>query len=129
MLASIAGFAAKQHVKIVPSGKSIWSSVPSPVSLKMRRASILFAYNLRTLDKIMVHRLDTSRLCELTGLTIRESKGTAAFLRAARLDVNTLVIVLTDAPVALCGKNNSGNLGTNLLGNPNVAGSRLTVLP
>jgi hypothetical protein len=65
----------------------------------------------------------------LTGLTIRESKGTAAFLRAARLDVNTLVIVLTDAHVALCGKNNSGNLGTNLLGNPNVAeaGSRASI--
>ena len=62
----------------------------------------------------------------LTGLTIRESKGTAAFLRVARLDVNTLVIVSTAAHVALCGENNSGNLGTNLLGNPNVAASRLT---
>jgi hypothetical protein len=61
----------------------------------------------------------------LIGLTIRESKGTAAFLRVARLDVNTLVIVSSDGPVALCGKNNSGNLGTNLLGNPNVAGSQL----
>jgi hypothetical protein len=40
----------------------------------------------------------------LTGLTIRESKGTAASLRVARLDVNTLVIVSTDARVALCGK-------------------------
>ena len=46
----------------------------------------------------------------LIGLTILESKGTAAFLRVARLDVNTLVIVSSDAPVVLCGKNNSGNL-------------------
>ena len=46
MLASIAGFAAKQHVKIVPSGKSIWSSVPSPVSLKMSEGFDLFAHYL-----------------------------------------------------------------------------------
>ena len=116
MLASMAGLVAKQHVKIVPSGKSIWSSVPSPVSLKMRRASICFPTTSEHSIKSSFIGWIPRAYAMLTGLTIRESKGTAAFLRVARLDVNTLVIVSTAAHVALCGENNSGNLGTNLLG-------------
>ena len=81
MLASIAGFAAKQHVKIVPSGKSIWSSVPSPVSLKMRRASICLPTTSEHSIKSWFIDWIPRAYAMLTGLTIRESKGTAAFLR------------------------------------------------
>ena len=90
MLASIAGFAAKQHVKIVPSGKSIWSSVPSPVSLKMRRASICLPTTSEHSIKSGFIDWIPSTYAQLTGLAIRASEGARAFLRAVGLDVNTL---------------------------------------
>jgi hypothetical protein len=50
----------------------------------------LFAHNLRTFDKIWVHRLDTSHLGAVDWAHIPASKGTREFLRAGSLPLDIL---------------------------------------
>ena len=80
----------------------------------------MFAHNLRTFDKIMVHRLDTSHLCAVDWAHIPASKGTREFLRAESLP-STLSSHSQPLPMSLSAEKITVEISLrNLLGNPGL---------